>query len=349
MRITNDGVKLHSDAEAHIYWRTLLGFAFYIQLDPGASSSGLDGRTIPVSRTTTQAELDQVVTALTPPSREGIRAIFREFDKGFAGTGAGDSIDQLGPSMRNIGPGLNALRGTQTGDLSRTVKASSRLMGALARNEVELGGLVDGADTTLGVTAARRADLGQILSQGPATLSRTRATMVRLRTTLDRLDPVVEQLRPGARVLDDASRALRPAMVALRPVLRDARPLLSDLRPALRSLGSASKSGVPLLTGIDPSLNRLTQTIIPGLEARGATKLRLYEAIGPVFATVSESAALFDAYGHTQRFQAVAGGAKSLGLLPCTPELATLSINCADFQKVVLGLLGQSPKTTAAP
>src|ERR1700712_5360657 len=41
MRITDKGVKLRKDATAHIYWRTLLGFSFYIQLDEGASPQSL--------------------------------------------------------------------------------------------------------------------------------------------------------------------------------------------------------------------------------------------------------------------------------------------------------------------
>jgi virulence factor Mce-like protein len=340
MRITDDGVKLRRDARAHIYWRTLMGFSFYIQLDPGSDPQGLDGQTIAMGNTTAQVELDQVLASLTPPSRAGIRTTLKEFDKGFGGEPAGRSLDALGPAMKQVAPGLGALRGTRPGDLTDTVRSASRLMGALARNEVQLAQVVGHADTTLGVTAARRAALGQILQQAPSTLDQTRSSMTRLRTTLDGLDPVTDELRPGVRVLDDASRALRPALAALRPTLDDARPLLEDLRPALKRLRSASRVGVPLLKELDPTLKRTRESIIPGLQKKGDTGLKLYAAIGPVVAAVGQSAALFDAYGHTQRFQAVNAGANSLALLPCSPNLQTLQIKCTDFRAMIGRLLG---------
>jgi virulence factor Mce-like protein len=347
MRIEDDGVKLRRDARAHIYWRTLLGFSFYIQLDQGADPQPLGDRTIAQANTTTQVELDQVLASVTPPSRAGIRTTLKEFDQGFHGEPAGRSLDALGPAMRQIAPGLDALRGTRPGDLTDTVRSASRVMGALARREVQLGRLVGGADTTLGVTAARSAALGQTLRLGPATLDQTRTTMARLRTTLDALDPVADALRPGARRLDDASRAVRPALAQLRPALDDARPLLTDLRPALADLRTASRAGVPLLEGLTPTLTRMQDKVIPGLQAKGATGLKLYESVGPVAASVASSAGLFDAYGYTQRFQALNVGGKALAALPCTPDLVTLKITCTDFQDFLGRLLGLVPAAGA--
>ncbi|MEA2172201.1 MAG: phospholipid/cholesterol/gamma-HCH transport system substrate-binding protein, partial [Solirubrobacteraceae bacterium] len=257
--------------------------------------------------------------------------------------------DALAPAMEQVAPGLRALRGIQPGDLTNTVQSGSRLMGELARSEVQLGGFVDSGAMTLGVTAARRADLSQMLDDAPATLDQTRATMVRLRTTFDRLDPLVDGLRPGARRLTATSRAVRPALHELRPVLRQARPLLHELRPALSRLGAAGRAGVPLLQNLDPTLRRLDDSIIPGLEKKGLSGLKLYEAIGPVVASVDSSAALFDANGHTQRFQAANGGARSLGVLPCSPDLMTQQVKCEDLQTVigtVLGLVGPPPRST---
>jgi len=288
-----------------------------------------------------QTEADQVLAAVNPPSRAGIRTMMKEFEKGFAGAAAGRAIDALAPTMRNIAPGVGALRGTDPGDLTGVVRTASRFMGGLAKSELDLGQVVNAADTTLGVTAARRADLGRILHEAPSTLSETSTTMARLRTTLGRLDPVVDALRPGARKLYGAAVALRPALRELRPALADARPLLRDLGPSLQRLGAASVAGVPLLEQLDPALRRLNGQIIPGLDKRDAeTRLKLYEAIGPVFATVGASSALWDAYGHTQRFNAVAGGERSIGTLPCQTNYVQGKVDCSDVQKVLGGLLG---------
>lgn len=345
MRITKDDQlprsALKDDARADIYWRTLLGFAFYIELTPGADTKQLAG-TIPEARTTAQVELDQVLASVDKPSRKGMQTLFREFDKGFNGTSAaGRTLDELAPAFTYIGPGIDALRGQRDGDLTATIRNSSKLMGVLARNEVALGGLVDGADTTLGVTAARRADLASMLQNGPSTLDETSRTMVRLRGTLDALDPVAENLRPGVRRLDDASRALRPALHQLSPLLKDARPFLKDIRPALRSLGSASRTGVPLLQALDPTFDTINDKIVPGLQKQSPeTKLKAYEAIGPTFASVSSTASMFDARGYTQRFEAVNGGENSLGFLPCSPDLLAGKVDCSDLKVVVGRMLG---------
>lgn len=349
MRIENGkGVHLRRDAKAHIYWRTLLGFAFYIELDEGSSPQGLGDNTIAMKDTTTQVELDQVLANLTPPTRAGMQTFFKEFDKGFnANTAAGRATDALGPAMEQIGPGIETLRGRIPGDLTQTVRSASRVMGALARNEGQLGQVIDHANTTLGVTAARSAALDSTIRNGPAALDQTRRTMTRLRTTLDVLDPIADKLRPGVRVLDDASLAVRPALRQLVPTLNDARPTLADLRPALTKLRTASNAGVPLLTELDPTLKRLQDSIIPSLDSgKGADNgLKTYEMIGPAVSGVAGSASLYDSYSYVQHFQAVAGGGRSAGFLPCSLNIAPNGVSCNDLNKVFSTLAGGIPPT----
>jgi virulence factor Mce-like protein len=341
MRIDDDKVKLRPDAQADIYWRTLLGFQFYIQLDPGSLPGTLKGP-IPESRTTVQTELDQVLQAVNPPSRAGIRTTIQQFDKGFNGNSpAGRVTDALGPAMKQIAPGVQALRGLNPGDLTELVRQAGDLTGVLRQDETSLGGLIKNADVTLGVTAARRADLGQILHDGPQTLSDTRNTMIRLRSTLDILDPVVEQLRPGVRRIAPMSAALRPALRELNPTLDDARPLLTKLRPALSHLGSASTAGISFMNRTTASLNRANSSILPDLNAKDPDiGIKFYEEIGPTVATVNDSAKEYDANGFMQRFHAFASGTRALGFVPCTANLAQLSLNCDDVQNTIAELLG---------
>jgi virulence factor Mce-like protein len=355
MRINDDNgtIDLRRDARAHIYWRTLLGFAFYIELDGGSEQAKLGGATIPMSRTTAQVEFDEALAAIDKPSREGIRTVFREFDEGFdpdEGSRAGRTLDALGPAMRQVGPGLDALRGTESGDLTRVVRNSSRLMGALARNEVELGQVIANGNAAIGVTAARRADLGQILAQGPETLRSTRTTMVRLRTTLGELDPIADDLRPGARKLDDAAVALRPALDELTPLLDRANPLLRSLRPAVSRLGTAARAGVPLLEKLDPTVDRLNEKLLPALSKENPeTDLKVYEMVGPTIAAVQSSAQQFDSRGHVQRFHALEASDKALGALPCNTDLLQggTSIDCSDVQAIAGALLGIPPTRVA--
>ncbi len=342
MRIEDGkGVDLRQDARADILWRTLLGFAFYIQLEPGAEEEKLSA-TIPMDRTTTQVELDQVLADVDRPSREGVQEILAEFETGFdQGSDAGDVVDRLAPAMRNVAPALDGFRGTESGDLTDLVRDGSRLMGALARNERELGEVVKNANTTLAVTAAQRASLGTLFREGPSTLDETRTTMARVRTTLGVLDPIAEKLRPGARDIDDASVALRPALRRLDPLLNTAKPALRDLSPAVRRLGVAAKEGSTLIARLDPTVDRVNETIIPGLNKKNPeTDLEVFQAIGPALATVASSASQFDRNGYVQRFTAVTPNEESFSDLPCKANLIAGSLDCSDIQYAVGSLLG---------
>jgi ABC-type transporter Mla subunit MlaD len=319
----------------------------YVELDPGsASAPALGGATIPRSRTTTQTELDEVLSVLDPTGRKAVQTTLREFDRGLGDAPAiGGTVDALEPSMRELSPAMRALRGTRTGDLNQLVTGTSRAMGALAKDEGALGGLIDSAAVSLGVTAAQHAELGTAIAAAPASLRQTRATMVRLRTTLDVLDPLAARLRPGARGLGPATRVARPALTALDGLLANAEPTLVRLRPTLESLADMAPDVRGMVKDAKAPVDRTHDEIIPFLDQRDPSiKLRNIEAIGPTLSVVDSATSQFDAYGHIIRFQAGASE-QALGTSPCTTFLldptAKQKVDCSlltDTLKAVLGL-----------
>jgi len=109
MNITNGNVHVMNNATAQIYWRTLLGFQFYVQINPGTGHTPLGNAIIPLSRTGVQVEADQVLESLTPTSRFGIQQVFGQFARAFApGNQAPGVIDNSGPALSNVAPALNA-------------------------------------------------------------------------------------------------------------------------------------------------------------------------------------------------------------------------------------------------
>jgi virulence factor Mce-like protein len=341
------GVHVRANARAAIWWRTLLARNMYVELDPGTTSAPpLGGATIPRSRTTTQTELDEVLTVLDPSGRKAVQTTLREFDRGLGDAPAvSGTVDALEPAMREVSPAMRALRGTHTGDVNRLVVGTSRAMGALAANEDALGGLIDSAAVSLGVTAARRAELGTAIASAPVSLRQTRATMRRLRTTLGVLDPLAAELRPGARRLAPATRAARPALTALDGLLASAEPTLVRLRPTLESLADMAPDVRRIVHDAKAPVDRTHDEIIPFLEQRDPSiKLRNFEAIGPTLSVVDSATSQFDRYGHIIRFQAGASE-QALGTSPCTTFLldptARQKIDCSlltDTLKAVLGL-----------
>jgi virulence factor Mce-like protein len=300
MRITEDDLVIHEDARAEIRWRTLLGGNMYIDLEPGSARAGrLGDGVIPVTRTASQAELDDLLQPYDGGTEQAQRDILRGAGQGLADAPTvRRAIDAL-PALETVGRGLEPVQGSERADLRKLVDATATTVEALGTDTAALQGLVTGARQTLGATAARRAELGQFLDLSPSTLDETLSTMDRLRTTLDHLDPLVDDLRPGARDLAPSAEAARPALAEADALLAEARPVLRDLRPALDDLGAAARAGVPVIDGLEPTVDRLNQTTLPWLTERDEeSELRNFEAIGPFFSVLSMAAAEFDAVGH---------------------------------------------------
>lgn len=344
------GVTLHRDARASVWWRTLLGYNNYVELDPGSPSApplGPEG--IPLSRTTVQTQVDEVLRPLTADARGALRTAIHEFDGGFGDTASvQDVVRRLGPGTAGLGPAITAMRGEHPGDdLPRLVSTASRAFGALARDEAALGGLIDHADTAMGVTAARRSDLARLVTEAPASMRQTRATLTRLERTLDVLDPVAERLQPGARRLAAATASTRAALDQATPLLRRTRPLLARLRPALRDLAPLGRDGTSLLQRFDPTVDRMRDVVVPWLRERDPdTKLRNYEAIGPTGSVLADAGSQFDANGFWIRFQ-TAPAERAVVTLPCVtmltnPDAAT-RVDCTALSQALDAALGLTP------
>jgi ABC-type transporter Mla subunit MlaD len=332
MRVREKGFKLHSDATAGLYWRTLLARNMYIELSPGSNDMPLlDGKTIPLARTQSQVEFDELLDSYDQDGRAGVRSFFREGDKALDGPQAGQAIDHLDPGLTPVAPAMQALRGTRPGhDLPALAKSAATTLASLSVDEAALGGLIDGGAMVLGVAAARRADLAAMLQRAPVTMRQTRTTLARLRTTLDTLDPIVADLRPGVRRISPSVRRTTVAFDALRSLTPKALPALRDLRPALANLAAASRQGSPLFTALAPTLARLQDEILPFLDKTDpGTHLKNYQAIGPFFSVLASSSSQFDANGHMQRFMP-GQGTDSIGALPCS-----LSIGDPDAAQLV--------------
>jgi ABC-type transporter Mla subunit MlaD len=351
------GVSMHEDATLSLRWRTLLGRNMYVDLTPGSRSApALGDHVIPKGQTTSQVELDQAVEPLNAQGRAALQTMIDQFDAGFSDPAAvSGTIRAFAPAMRNLAVGLPGLRGTQQGDLANMVRYTSRAMGALARDEVALGGVIDNGSVALGVTAARRIDLGSIFDQAPAALQQTRITMARLRTTLDVLDPIAERLRPGARELNRAATLARTALAAAAPLLADVRPTLAAMRPSVTALATAASAGVPVLQNFTPVLDRVRTAFIPFLNKRDAeTKLLNYQAVGPAVAGVASAVAWGDRYSTLADFEGGSGEGVISGS-PCQTFLADPTvplqkkIDCTALTQILANIFTGKPLTTALP
>jgi virulence factor Mce-like protein len=320
MAVDNSAGPLYRNATATVAWKTVLGAAFNVQLTRGTPGSGLLGSAaIPVSRTSNQVELDDLLTVDNGGAKTGLQTMPGQLAAALSDP---RPPTQLLSTLANVSPtvatGVGALRGMVPDvDLRNLVSGSAQTVQALDAPDDSLRGLVQGAAATLGVTAARADDLKAALDGATPAMQQTKATFAQLRETFSLADPLLHTLNGSAAEVAPTVAKLYPTVVGARNLLNTAVPLLHALPPALRSLASASQKGLPLLDQLQPSVNRLQDTVMPYLNTVDpATKHTTAEMIGPTTEALGpDIAGQMDQNGHFIRFPATGGS--SPVYLPC--------------------------------
>ena len=221
MAVFGSAGPLYRDATATIAWKTVLGGAFNVDLTRGNAAAGpLGSNTIPLSRTTNQVELDDLLTFDQGSAKAGLQRMFGEL---------ATALSQPQPPSRLLGTlaavspavtaGIGALRGqVQDSDLRNLVTGAASTVQALDAPNGQLRSLVQGAAATVGVTAARAGDIQAALDEATPAMDQTKTTFAQLRTTLALANPLlrslsgsVGQVAPdGGEALPDRRRRPRP-------------------------------------------------------------------------------------------------------------------------------------------
>jgi hypothetical protein len=235
------------------------------------------GATIPVSRTSTSVQLDEIFTALQSPVRADLSRLLQSFGtalthepnaaedrtqlpevKGKTGAeGLNGAFKYGGDAGRYSAQVTNAFLGTNPGDLSRLVAGAGRAFGALARREADLEGLIVNFDTFTGALAAQSENLATTIERLGPTLRVARGSLAALNSSLPPLRAWAIEFRPAVAEL--------PALIAAgRPWLAQARPLLSGkegggvarlLRESTPGLTGAAQAGK---ANTIPEINRIS-------------------------------------------------------------------------------------------
>ncbi len=334
MQITQSGLVIHSDASASIRWRTVLGGNMYIDLNPGSPDAPKLSGAIPVSHTSDQVELDDVLRVYDGSTDQEQRNTIAGLSETFSDpSGTDRSIDAL-PDLTTVGQGLAPYQGTDQGDLSKLVSSTAHTVSKLGASTSSLQQLVDGASQTLGAVDAQHVALGEMLNLSPGTLDATNVTGHRLDVTLGKLDPLVSRLDPGAKLVASTSTALKPALGELQDVLTDAKPLLASARPTFANLDSAANTGVPLLQQLEEPVNRLNSNILPWLAQKSSdTHLLNYESIGPFFSVLDEAAAEYDESGYRLHLSTLVGTASVIDEADLTAGQKAITAECRQVAK----------------
>jgi virulence factor Mce-like protein len=368
------GRPIHDDAFAAIRPRIFLEGNFFVDLDPGSPSAPeMDsGATIPISRTSTAVQFDEVLTALQSPVRadlnhllEGLGTAYTHEPtaaedatqlpevKGKTGAEAlNGALKYGGDAGRYSAQVTNAFLGTQQRDLSRLVAGAGRTFGALAYREADLQGLIDNFNVFTGALAAQSANLSTTIHLLAPTLRTARASFVSLNRTLPPLRTYAIEFTPAVAELPGLISASKPWLAQVRPLLSGKEgggfaKLLAESTPGLAGAAQAGKE-VAL-----PQLNQLslctTKVLVPTanqtIEDRFSTGGPNYREFLYNLANFAGVGQNFDGNGPYVRAQ-VGGGPLLVGEPNPKGNLSTDKIN---YAHTIAPPLGNQPQLGGQP
>jgi phospholipid/cholesterol/gamma-HCH transport system substrate-binding protein len=374
--VEGSGRPIHDDALASIRPRIFLEGNFFVDLDPGSPSAPeMDsGDTIPVSRTSTAVQLDEVLTALQSPVRADLSRLLEGFGtaltheptaaedltqlpevKGKSGAEALNGAFRYGGEAgRYSSQVTNAFLGTQQRDLSRLVAGAGRTFGAFASREEDLKGFIDNFNVFTGALANQSTNLSTTIHLLAPTLKVAHTSLVSLNRSLPPLRTYSIELTPAVAELPDLISASKPFLAQVRPLLSGKEAgglarLLRESTPGLAGANQASKENTL------PQLNRLslctTKVLVPTgnqvIEDRFSTGGPNYREFLYNFVNFAGATQNFDGNGPYLRVQP-GGGPVLVGEPNPEGNPSTLS-DQINYAHTIVDPLGTQPRLGGKP
>ncbi|HEX5416876.1 MAG TPA: MlaD family protein [Chloroflexota bacterium] len=374
--VEGKGRPIHEDAYATIRPRIFLEGNFFVELDPGSPSAPElgSGGTIPVSRTSTAVQLDEVLTALQSPVRADLSRTLEGFGTALnhtpstaedatqlpevQGKSGGEALNGAlkygGDAGRYSAVVTNAFLGTQQRDLSRLVAGTGRTFAALAANESDLQGLIDNFNTFTGALAAQSANLSTTVHLLAPFLKTTHASLVSLNRSLPPLRTYSIELTPAVAEIPGLVAASKPWLAQARPLLsgKEAGGVAKLLARSTPGLTEAAFSGKSLTL---PQINQLslctTKVMVPTgnqvVNDQFSTGQPNYREFFYTLANLAGQTQNFDGNGPFLRLQA--SGGNSLASTPNPNSGTGLNTDKTLYTRTPTAPLGTRPQVGGRP
>ncbi|WP_205697056.1 MlaD family protein [Conexibacter sp. SYSU D00693] len=295
----------------------------YLELAPASAGARElpPGSRLPASSARPIVELDQVLSAFDPATREGLRRVLRGGARQLEGRG-----DEANAAARVVDPALQAVRrlaqevAADGDELGRFVRAASGVVRAVGSRRAALSRSVAQTATTLEAVAGQDRALAAALDTAPATLRSGTATLAGLRGALPDLDRVLD-------AADDAAPTLTPFLARrLTPTLRAGAPVLADLRRVAAAAGARNdltdllERAPAVATTARPALRDTRAALRDGLPILRFARPFAPDLVGLV-RDLGQSTAAYDGNGHYARVQPVFNAfSQQGGLLSRRPD-----------------------------
>jgi len=287
MEMKEDGLPIHEDATLKIRSRIFLEGNFFVDLAPGTPSGEEldDGDTIPVTRTSTPVQLDELLTALQTDDRERLQDLLEGLGDGLSGKPSAaddadqdpdvrgetaaqslnDSLDHAPDSLRDSAAVNRALLGTEPHDLSKLIKGLDKVTTALGTNEEQLKDLITNFNRFFIPFAENEENLNEAIRLLAPTAENARDSLASLNAALPDLAGFARDLTPGVRETQRTIRAVTPWLGQAERLFSRSElgGLLSSLRPATASLARAAADSRGFLTETNLTSRCFNEVILP--------------------------------------------------------------------------------------
>ena len=334
--VEDGGRPVREDAQVEIRPRIFLEGNFFLDVKPGSPSAPElpDEGTIPVTRTATAVQLDEVLTALQAPDRASLSKLLRGYgtalnrkptaaedrgeDPDIQGESAAEAINdsfRYSPDASRGSAVVNrALLGNEPErDLSGLVASLSDVFGALATREAELQGFITNLNVTAGAFAAESRNLAESVRLLAPTLERAEPALRHTDETFPFLRRFARDLEPGVRELPATIAAAGPWLDQANELLRpnELGTIADELRLTAPGAGRAAAAGPGALSQTELLSLCATNVLIPTGDipiadafATGVPNFKEFGYAASALAGISQS---FDGNGSYLRFSGGGG------------------------------------------
>jgi virulence factor Mce-like protein len=349
LAVNEDAGPIYADARARLREKTLLGGAFYVDLQRGTPGAGaLGDRVITTDRTSVQTEIEDITDIFREDAVTGLQTLPGEIATSLSDPAKPVTALRTANSVaHDAGVAVDAVRGQQPGqDLPRLVHSTAKAVAALDTPTDDIRTVVSGAAATLQTTGRRAAEIEQAIQAGPGVTSDMTHTLARLDGTLGVARGLIGRLEQGVPAIAPTLRELRPTLPLTTRTLNNAKPLLREIGHTASAGGRLGKELTPVLDTATPSLKRLDKTILPYLARKDPiTGYSTTVMIGGFASGFAGVAMQKDQNGHFVRFAASAGA--SSAYLPCSSTLidptAKSVLACDTFNTAIKNYLSYLP------
>jgi phospholipid/cholesterol/gamma-HCH transport system substrate-binding protein len=271
MEITDAGRPVHVDATMQIRPRLFLEGNYFVDLRPGTPSApeAEDGFVVPITRTSSSVQLDQVLSALPADVRAHLQLVLDELGRGLARHGGTEGLRELlrtsGPAFRSTSRVAQALLGTGPHDLANLIRNLDAVVAALGRNETDLKELVTNLRLVAGALAAEDDSLERAVADLPGTIDAAQPLLAALNGSLPAARAFAIEALPGVRALPPAIDAATPLLHQVRGLVsrEELRGAVADLRPTIPRLARLTRGTLPFLDEARALSSCFSEVVIP--------------------------------------------------------------------------------------